>query len=151
MYKTRVKMPGAFTQPRVNPGNLPPASIPPITTVISSMPRPAGITCLGLAWLKIDAGRYMISTKAKIARLKIQLPRRSPRARSGSLTKAAELTAETSSGTEVMAASSTRPIHIPPRPVFSAMASPYRANLVPAKKMIAKQAVNFNQTKGKDS
>jgi len=48
---------------------------------------------------------------------------------------------------EVMMARSTSPTHILPSPVFLAIASPYRASLVPAKKMIATQAVNFNQTK----
>ena len=140
-------MPGTLTHPMVNPGNLPPASMPPAAIAISSIPILADIICLELAWLKTGAGRYMISNKAKIARLKRQLPKRSPKARSGSLTKATALTPVTSSGMEVIAARSSRPIHILPRPVFSAIASPYRASLVPANRMIARQAANFNQTK----
>jgi hypothetical protein len=111
------------------------------------MLMPADLTCLGLAQLKIGAGRYRISKKPNMTRLNRQLPKRSPKARSGSLTKADALTAVTNSGIEVMTARSTRPIHILPKPVFSAIASPYRASLVPANRMIIKQAVNFNQTK----
>ena len=135
------------THPRANPGNLSQASMPPAATTVSSMPILADIICLELAWLKIGPGRYKISSKAKIARLNIQLPKRSPTARSGSLTKATELTPVTSSGTEVITARSTRPIHILPKPVFSAIASPYRASLVPANRMITRHRVNFNQTK----
>ncbi|MBA7572122.1 hypothetical protein ES708_13898 [subsurface metagenome] len=73
-------------------------------------------------------------------RLKRQLPRRVPIAKSGRPTKATELMPVTNSGTEVIAASRTRPIQSPLKPVFSAIASPYLASLVPAKRMMARQA-----------
>jgi hypothetical protein len=88
-----------------------------------------------------------MSIRAKIERLNRQLPNKVPRPKSGSPTKAAELIPVTSSGAEVMAARNIRPTHIPPKPVFSAIASPYRASFVPANKMMTRQARNFNQTK----
>jgi len=93
----------------------------------------------------------MISSIARITRLNRQLPKRLPTAKSGSLTRAAALTPVTNSGMEVTAARSTSPIHILPKPVFSAIASPYRASFVPANRMLARQAANFNQTNDKDS
>jgi hypothetical protein len=74
-----------------------------------------------------------------------------PKARSGELTKATELTPVTISGMVVIAAMSTIPIHIRPIPVFSAMASPYRARLVPANRMMTRQERNLNQTKAAQS
>jgi hypothetical protein len=80
-------------------------------------------------------------------RLNRQLPKKVPKAKSGSPTKATELTPVASSGMDVINARNTRPTHIPPRPVFSAIASPYLASFVPANRIIARQMINFNQTK----
>ena len=82
-----------------------------------------------------------------MVRLNIQLPSSVPIARSGSLTRVAELTPVINSGAEVTPARSTSPIHIRPSLVFSAIASPYRASFVPANRMMTRQARNFNQTK----
>jgi hypothetical protein len=86
-----------------------------------------------------------------MARLREQLPKRVPKAKSGKPTTAAELTPVTNSGIEVIAARSTNPIHTRPKPVFSAIASPYRASFVPANRIIARHGANLNQTKAKQS
>jgi len=88
-----------------------------------------------------------MSSKAIIERLKKQLPRRVPKAKSGSPTRAAELIPVTSSGIEVMAPRNIKPTQTLPRPVFSATASPYRASFVPENMIMATQERNFNQTK----
>ena len=59
-----------------------------------------------------------------MVRLNMQLPKSVPKARSGNLTRAAELMPVTSSGAEVTAARKIIPIHIPPSRVFWAIASP---------------------------
>jgi hypothetical protein len=89
---------------------------------------------------------WRISSKAIIARLREQLPRMVPKAKSAEPTKPAELAPVTNSGIEVIAARSTNPIHTRPRPVFSAIASPYRANLIPANKIMARHRTNLTQT-----
>ena len=134
------------THPRANPENLPPARIAPPAMAISNIPQPAEAMCRELAALKTGVRRWRISSKAMMARLRQQLPNRIPKAKSGEPTKATELTPVTSSGIEVMAARSTSPIHTRPSPVFSAIASPYRANFVPANKMMARHRTNLNQT-----
>jgi hypothetical protein len=79
-----------------------------------------------------------------------QLPKSMPRAKSGEATPgAAALIPVTSSGIEVTAARSTSPIHIRPRFVFSAMASPYRTSFVPAKAMTIRHRTNLTQTSTK--
>jgi len=149
-YTTRIIMLGMPTHPRANLENLAPARIPPAAIVISNIPQPADAVCLGLASVKTGVERWRISSKARIERLNMQLPKRVPKAKSGEggLTKATELTLVTSSGIVVMAAMSTSPIHIRPKPVFSAIASPYRANFVPANRIIARHRRNLNQIKG---
>jgi hypothetical protein len=117
--------------------------------LMSKIPHPADIMCLGLAWLKTGVRGWRTSIKARIERLKQQLPTSVPKAKSGEATKAAELTPVTSSGIVVMAARSTRPIHIRPKPVFSAIASPYRAKFVPENKMIATHRTNLSQIKAR--
>jgi hypothetical protein len=134
------------THPRANPENFCPARILPAAMAISNIPQPADTICLELAWLKSGVRRRRISSKAKMTRLRQQLPKRVPTARSGSLTKAAALTPVASSGMEVMAARSISPIHIRLRLVFSAIASPYRASFVPANKIMARHRMNLNQT-----
>ena len=138
---------GMPIHPKASPESFSPAKILPAAIKISNMPIPAEAICLELAWLKIGAGRYKTSNKARIARLNMQLPKSVPRAKSGSPTRAAELTPVTNSGMEVTIATSTKPIHILPKPVFSAIASPYRARCVPANKMMTKHRRNFTQTK----
>jgi hypothetical protein len=138
---------GIPTHPRANPESPSPARIAAAAIAISNIPTPADATCLRLTWLKIGVGWYKISSKARIARLNRQLPKRVPRAKSGSPTKATELTPVVNSGIEVMAARSTSPIHTPPKPVFLAIASPYRASLVPENRIMTRQRRNFNQTK----
>jgi hypothetical protein len=118
----------------------------PAAMAISNTPQPVEVICLELASVKTGVWWWRISSKARMARLREQLPKRVPMAKSGSLTKAAELIPVTSSGMEVMAARSTRPIHIRPKPVFPAMASPYRASFVPANKIMARHRVNLSQT-----
>jgi len=135
------------THPRASPGNPSQAKILPAAIAISNTPKPADAICPELTLLKIGVGRYKISNKARMRRLKRQLPKIVPKARSGTPTKAAELTPVTSSGAEVIAARSTRPIHIPPIPVFSAIISPYLASFVPATRIMTRQRRNFNQTK----
>jgi len=49
-------------------------------------------------------------------------------------------------GRLVVTATNTTPIHSPPKPVFSAMTSPYLATRLPLKKIIIVQIANFNQT-----
>jgi len=115
---------GTPTHPRVNPENISPPKILPAAMAASNIPMLADTICLELTLLKIGAGQYKISSTVRIARLKKQLPKRVPKAKSGSLTKAAELTPVTSSGMEVTAARKIRPIHIRPNPVFSPIASP---------------------------
>jgi len=78
--------------------------------------------------------------------LKVQLPSTLPTAKSGALTKVTALTEAASSGMEVIIAMAIRPIHILPKPVFLAMASPYRASLVPENRMITTQTLNLSQT-----
>ena len=114
---------------------------------ISNIPIPASAICRNFTALKSGVRRCNISSKARIVRLNMQLPSRVPKARSGRPIRTAELTPVTSSGTDVMAAKSIRPIHIPPKPVFLAITSPYRASFVPASRMMTRQARNFNQTK----
>jgi hypothetical protein len=111
------------THPRAKEENFPPAIMPPAAIAISNIPKPTDAICLGLASVKTGVCLWRISSNARIDRLKQQLPKRVPRAKSGEATKAAELTLVTSSGIEVMAARSTKPIHIRPNPVFSAIAS----------------------------
>jgi len=135
------------THPRANPENLPPAKILPAAIAISNISKPAHAICLELALLKMGVEWCKMSSKPIIIRLKRQLPKIVPKARSGSSTKAAALTLVANSGVEVMRARRTSPIHILPKPVFSPMASPYRASFVPANKMIARHRRNFNQTK----
>jgi len=140
---------GIPTHPRTIPGNRAPARIPPAAIAISNMPKPTDAVCLGLASVKTGVWAWRISSKARIERLNKQLPKRVPKAKSGEggLTKATELTLVTSSGMVVIAAMSISPIHIRPKPVFSAIASPYRASFVPENKMTARHRTNFNQTK----
>lgn len=140
-------MPGTPTHPRAKPESLSPTQILMAAMPISNIPTPADAVCLRRAWLRIGPWRKRISNRAMRVRLNRQLPKRVPMAKSGRPTRAAELTPVTSSGTEVMAASSTRPIHSPPTPVFSPIASPYRASLVPANRMMARQATYCNQTR----
>jgi hypothetical protein len=86
---------------------------------------------------------------AIIVRLKTQLPKKSPMAKSGTFTRAAALMPVTISGMEVTRANSSMPIQMQPSPVFSAMASPYFASLVPANRITIRQKINFSQTKSK--
>jgi hypothetical protein len=79
-----------------------------------------------------------------IAILKIQLPRRVPMPKSGSPTRETELTPVTISGMEVIRARRINPTHTLPKPVFSAIASAYRASFVPENKMITTQMINLN-------
>ena len=151
-YNMRMIMLGIPTHPKANPESLSPAKILPPAMAISNIPIPAEAICRNFTSLKNGVRRCNISSKARIVRLNMQLPSRVPSARLGSLTsgsptRVTELTPVTSSGTEVMAARSTRPIHIPPSPVFSAITSPYRASFVPANRMMTRHARNFNQTK----
>jgi len=99
--------------------------MPAAAIAMSIAPQPAAAICLGLATDKTGVREWRISSKARIARLKAQLPRRVPRAKLGEWTNATELTEVTSSGMVVTKAMSTTPIHILPRPVFSAITSPY--------------------------
>jgi hypothetical protein len=138
---------GIPTHPRLNPENLSPAKILPAARAISNIPIPTDSIWPRLALLRIGVPRCSTSSKARIRRLNRQLPKRVPKARSGSLTRATALTPVASSGIEVTIAKSTRPIHSLPRPVFSAIASPYRASFVPANRMITRHRINFNQTK----
>ena len=142
----RIIILGMLTHPRASPENLSPAKILPAAMAISNISKPAVAMCLELALLKMGVERCKMSSKPIIIRLKRQLPKIVPKARSGSPTKAAALTLVTSSGMEVMRARRTRPIHILPKPVFSPMASPYRASFVPENKMMARHRTNFNQT-----
>jgi len=114
---------------------------------ISIAPQPPVMICLGLATDSTGVREWRISSIARIKRLKQQLPRRVPKARSGEWTSATELTEVTSSGIVVTNAISTTPIHIRPNPVFSAITSPYRASFVPANKITARQMANSNQIK----
>jgi len=125
------------------------------------MPRSTGVTLKRHEYDVKDIRDYglrgvercRISSKARIERLNKQLPKRVPKAKSGEegLTKATELILVTSSGIVVIAAMSTSPIHIRPKPVFSAIASPYRASFVPANRMMARHRTNLNQIKGYSS
>lgn len=144
MTMTMLGMP---TQPNVIEENRPAAIIPAAAMAMSNAPQAADVACLGLAADSAGVRRCRISSTAKIERLKQQLPRSVPKARSGEPTSATELTEVTSSGMVVIAATSTSPIHILPNFVFSAMASPYRASLVPANKTMPKQRTNWNQIK----
>ena len=123
-----------------------PRAIPAIATAAIMIPVIAEAMWQGLTPLSTGVGRNMISITAISIRLNIQLPRSVPTARSGILTKAAALILVISSGIDVIADSSKRPIHIRPKPLFSLMASPYRARLVPEKRIMAIHAENFNQT-----
>jgi hypothetical protein len=116
---------------------------------MSIAPQPPVTICLGLATDKTGVREWRISSKARIARLKQQLPRRVPKAKSGEWTSTTELTEVTSSGIVVINAMRTTPIHMRPSPVFSAMTSPYRANFVPANKITARQMANWNQIKAR--
>ncbi len=138
---------GTPTHPKANPESLSPAKILPPAMAIGNIPIPADAICSSFTSLKTGVRRCNISSKAIIVRLNMQLPNRVPSARSGSPTRATELTPVTSSGMEVMAARSTRPIHILPSPVFSAMTSPYRASFVPANRIMTRLVRNFNQSK----
>jgi hypothetical protein len=124
IYRTSGNRPGTFTHPTTDPGYLAPAQIPPATTPASTIPELAEMRCLPLARLKTGIGRDMISSKAKMTRLKRQLPKRLPTAKSGSLTRAAALTPVTNSGMEVIAERRINPTHILPTPVLSGIASP---------------------------
>ncbi|MBA7470491.1 hypothetical protein ES707_05778 [subsurface metagenome] len=146
-YNMRMIILGMPTHPKANPESLSPAKILPPAMAMSNIPIPADAICRNFTSLKSGVRRCNISSKARIVRLNMQLPSRVPSARLGSPTKAAELTPVINSGAEVIAARSTRPIHIPPSPVFSAITSPYRASFVPANRMMTRQARNFNQTK----
>jgi len=143
----RIIMLGILTHPTASPENLSPAIMPPMAIATSNISRPADTICLELALLKIGVEWCNMSSKPMMVRLKRQLPKIVPKARSGSLTRAAALTLVTNSGMEVIAARSIRPIHILPNPVFSLMASPYRASFVPENRMMARHRRNFNQTK----
>jgi len=134
------------TQPRAKSGNFSPTIIPPAAIAARSITTPANSICLELAWFRTGPLRHKMSSKAMITRLKMQLPNSVPKPKSGSPMSAAELTPVTASGIEVIIARSTRPTHILPKPVFSAIASPYRASFVPENRMITTHRINLNQT-----
>jgi len=140
---------GMPTHPSVKKENLRPATIPAAAMAMSSAPQPPVMICLGLATDKTGVREWRMSSKARMERLKQQLPRRVPKARSGEWTSATELTEVTSSGMVVINAIRSTPIHIRPRPVFSAITSPYRASFVPANRITAKQTANSNQIKNR--
>src|SRR5688572_21300105 len=69
------------------------------------------------------------------ARLKRQLPSTAPAARFGSFNHATAETPAASSGKEVTPAIRIAPIHARPKPVFSAITSPYFESREPAQKI----------------
>jgi len=142
---------GSPIHPKDNPENLCPAKMPPAAIAISSIPQPADNMCSELALLKSGVRRCRTSSKARMARLMAQLPKRVPTARSGERTRATELTPVTSSGMEVIAARSNSPIQIRPTPVFSPIASPYRTAFVPANRMMTRHRTNLSQTNAEQS
>ena len=147
----RITMLGMPTHPSVKKGSPRPTSIPTAAMAMSSAPQPPVVICLGLATDNTGVRKWRMSSKAKMERLKQQLPRRVPKAKSGECTSTTELTEVTSSGMVVTNAISTTPIHIRPSPVFSAITSPYRASFVPANKITARQIANLNQIKARSS
>ncbi len=90
----------------------------------SMTPNAAERMCPRLAVTNTDVRPCIMSSMTMINRLKTQLPRTSPTAMFGASATVTELTPVASSGRDVTLASRTRPTHVPPSPVFSAMASP---------------------------
>jgi len=137
---------GTPSQPKDSPENFAPTKMVMAVKPISKIPAIDDLICPILASLRTGVRRCTTSTTARIRRLKMQLPIRVPIARSGTLTRATALIPVVSSGMEVIKARSTKPIHSLPKPVLSAITSPYRASLVPANRMMARQTTNFTQT-----
>ena len=103
-------------------------------------------------WVRLAAARrelfwLAMSRRARLKRLKALAPKRFPTVKSGAPTKVTALTPLKSSGNEVIMARRMSPIQTPPRPVFSAIISPYLATFLPEKKMIRMQKINLIQTK----
>jgi len=119
---------------------------------ISTMPRIADWMCPPLA-MAADSRGPCLHTLSRIAsrnRFSMLLPKMVPSARSAPScppNMATALMPVIISGREVMMASSSRPTQTPPRPVFSAMMSPYCDSFVPKKRMRMMQMAKYSQTK----
>lgn len=90
----------------------------------------------------LSGSGWTASMNERIIRLNMQLPRTSPTAMSGRAASAVAPKPVNSSGRLVVAASSTTPIQLRPRPDFSPSTSPYRASRTPAKTMTVAVARN---------